>query len=84
MPMSDAELEKIDSQEIWVDLYEAAEITGYSVVGLRKVVRRMLELPETERHVKVRKRTGRWELWLPNLLTYLNQPKHGPHNKLNT
>ena len=79
--MSDVELEKVEPQEIWVDLYEGAQITGYSVVGLRKVVRRMVDLPEAEREVKIRKRTGRWELWLPNLLTYIDRPKHGPRNK---
>ena len=80
-PMSDAPLENLDSQEIWVDLYEAAEITGYSVVGLRGIVSRMSQLPEAEREVRVRKRTGRWELWLPNLINYLGKPKHGPRNK---
>ena len=84
MPMADQELEKIDSPEIWVDLYEGAEITGYSVVGLRKVVRRMIELPEAEREVKVRKRTGRWELWLPNLLAYVNQPNRGSRRNKDT
>jgi hypothetical protein len=79
--MSDAPLENLDSQEIWVDLYEAAEILGYSVIGVRKIAHRMAKLPEDEREVKVRKRTGRWELWLPNLLTYIGKPKHGPHNK---
>jgi hypothetical protein len=77
MPMADAELEKLDSPEIWVDLYEGAEITGYSVVGLRKIAHRMMQLPEEERQVKVRKRTSRWELWLPNLLAYVNQPNRG-------
>ena len=32
--MSDAELEKLDSQEIWVDIYEAAAFTGYSIAAM--------------------------------------------------
>jgi hypothetical protein len=79
--MSDAELEKTETQAIWVDLYEAAEITGYSVIGVRKIVQKMNLLSQEEREVNIRKRTGRWELWLPDLLVYISQSKRGPHRK---
>jgi len=79
--MADAELEKLDSQEIWVDLYEAAEFTGYSVVGLRKLIARTNQKPEEERELRVRKRTSRWELWLPDLIAYTQQSNRGPNRK---
>jgi hypothetical protein len=81
MPMSDAELEKLDSQEIWVVLYEAAELTGYSIDGVRRVANRIGKLPEEERPIRMRKRSSRWELWLPDLLAYMDQNNHGPHRK---
>ncbi|MBZ0287917.1 MAG: hypothetical protein K8I30_09910, partial [Anaerolineae bacterium] len=67
--------------EIWVDLYEAAEITGYSVVGLRKLISRVNQKPEEERELRVRKRTSRWEIWLPDLLVYAKQSNRGPNRK---
>ena len=79
--MSDMELNKIESKEIWVDLYEAAELTGYSIVGLRGVIQRMKQLAEEEREIKVRKRTGRWELWLPDILIYVDRPNRGPNRR---
>jgi hypothetical protein len=81
MPMSDAELEKLDSQEIWVDLYEAAERTGYSIDGMRKVAQRVSRQPEEEREIKMRKRTSRWEMWLPDVFAYIERPFRGPHPK---
>jgi hypothetical protein len=77
--MSDAD--KVDSQEIWVDLYEAAEITGYSLEGVRRVAHRIGKLPEEDRPIKMRKRSSRWELWLPDLFVYMNQDNRGPHRK---
>ena len=79
--MSDKEFEKIEPKEIWVDVFEAAEMTGYSVDALRKVIARIKNLPEEEREIAMRKRTNRWELWLPDILTYLKHPSHGPYGK---
>jgi hypothetical protein len=81
--MSDAELEKLDSQEIWVDIYEAAERTGYSVDGMRKVAQRIGRQPEEEREIKMRKRTSRWELWLPDVIDYVQRPIRGARSKQN-
>ena len=77
----DANLEKLDSQEIWVDLHEAVELTGYSLNGIRQLAHRVGKLPEAERPIKMRKRSSRWELWLPDLLIYMNQENHGPLRK---
>ena len=79
--MSDAEIEKIEPQEIWVDLREAAEITGYNSGSVKKIAQRMERQPEDQRQVKIRKRTSRWELWLPDLIAYLDGPRHGPQRK---
>lgn len=78
--MSDIELEKTEPQ-IWVDIYEAAERTGYSVHGMRKVVQRIGRQPEHQREIKMRKRTSRWELWLPDVINYVERPSHGPQRK---
>ncbi len=79
--MSDIDLEKIESKEIWVDLFEATEITGYNYESMRKVAQRISRQPEEERAIKMRKRTSRWELWLPDLLAYVKTPGRGPHRK---
>lgn len=79
--MSDAPLENLDSQEIWVDLYEAAEITGFNRGSIRNIAQRISRLPEEEREIKLRKRSSRWELWLPDLLAYIKNPGHGPQRK---
>jgi hypothetical protein len=76
--MSDAELEKLDSQEIWVNTAEAAEITGYNFESIRSVVKRIANQPEEEREIKLRKRAYRWELWLPDLMKYVVKPGRGP------
>jgi len=76
--MSDAEKQKVESQEIWVDLYEAAEITGYNYHSMRRLIYGMGQQPEDERAIKIRKRTSRWELWLPDLLVYVDKPRPGP------
>ncbi len=77
--MSDAELKKVE--EIWVNTNEAAEITGYSFESIRSVVKRIANQPETEREIKLRKRAYRWELWLPDLMKYVDKPGRGPQPK---
>ena len=76
--MSDAELEKTESKEIWVDLFEAAEMTGYNYHSMRSLAQRIGNQPEAEREIRIRKRTSRWELWLPDLMKYVIKPGRGP------
>jgi hypothetical protein len=78
MPMADAELEKLDSPEIWVNTNEAVEITGYNHEHVRKLARDNWNLPENERIIRVRRRVGRYDLWLPDLISYLKDIRHGP------
>ena len=66
-------------QEIWVMTTEGAGLTGYSGQYLEKLANKNLRLPDNERHIKVRKRGGRFELWLPDLLRYIDEIGYGPH-----
>ena len=79
--MSDVELEKVEPKEIWVDLYEAAEITGYTRESIRNLAQRIGRQPEEERKISIRKRSSRWELWLPDLIAWIKHPGHGPQPK---
>lgn len=65
-------------EEIWVNIAEAAEITGYSVFSIRGVVKRIVKQPEAKREIKLRLRSYRWELWLPDLMKYVVKPGRGP------
>ena len=67
-------------QEIWVLTGEGAEITGYSQEYLEKMANKNWRLPEDERLIKTRKRAGRYELWLPDLLRYIKEIGTGPMN----
>ena len=66
-------------QEIWVMMSEGAEITGYNTRYLGQLAKKNLELPEDERELKVRKRGGRLEVWLPDLVRYIEEIGYGPH-----
>jgi hypothetical protein len=67
------------AEEIWVSTSEGASITGYNQVYLKILARKTLRLPEEERLIRVRNRTGRYELWLPDLVTYMKEHGYGPH-----
>ena len=66
-------------QEIWVMTTEGAEITGYNRQYLEQLARKNLSLPEDEQLLKVRMRARRYELWLPDLLRYIEEIGNGPH-----
>ena len=66
-------------QQIWVMTTEGAELTGYNRYYLEKLAKKNSRLPEDERPIKVRKRLGRHELWLPDLLHYIEAIGYGPH-----
>ncbi|MEO8609095.1 MAG: hypothetical protein ABI690_14490 [Chloroflexota bacterium] len=77
--MSDVEVKKVE--EKWVNTEEAAEITGYSFGSIRSLVKRISKQPEDEREIKLWKRAYRWELWLPDLMSYVDKPGRGPQPK---
>ena len=68
-------------QQIWVTTREGAEVTGYNHQYLEKLSKKIWLLPEDERTIKLRKRSGRYELWLPDLLRYIKEIGYGPYPK---
>ena len=66
-------------QEIWVMTREGAELTGYSPEYMEQLARKNAKLPEDERLIKVRMRSNRHELWLPDLMRYIEETGYGPH-----
>ncbi|MBA3867968.1 MAG: hypothetical protein ABI970_05520 [Chloroflexota bacterium] len=66
-------------QETWVIASEGAELTGYSSRYLGQLAKKNSLRPEGERDIKVRKRANRFELWLPDLLRYIEEIGYGPH-----
>jgi hypothetical protein len=66
-------------QEIWVITSEGSELTGYSQEYLERMANKNFRLPEDDRLIKIRKRAGRYELWLPDLLRYIEEIGNGPH-----
>lgn len=66
-------------QEIWVITPEGAELTGYSREYLERLANKNFRLSDDERLIKIRKRAGRYELWLPDLLRYIDEVGYGPH-----
>lgn len=70
-------------QEIWVMTTEGAELTGYSLRYLELMARNNLKLPEDERLFKVRMRAKRYEIWLPDLLRYIEETGNGPQPNRN-
>lgn len=71
----------IDPEQTWVTTPEAAEITGYNVSHMKRLARQIWDQPEEERVIKIRSRSHRYELWLPDLLAYVKNIGHGPHSK---
>jgi predicted metallopeptidase len=69
------------AEEIWVNATEGAEITGYNPGHLRRIVRENWNLPDEQRLFKIRKRSGGYDIWLPDLINYINQHGHGPYQK---
>lgn len=66
-------------QEIWVMTTEGSNITGYHRRYVEQLAKKNLRLPEDERLIKVRMRSNRYELWLPDLLHYIDEIGYGPH-----
>ena len=71
--------EIVPEQEIWVMTTEGAKLTGYNSRYLGQLAKKNLQLPEDERSIKVRMRSNRHELWLPDLLRYIEEIGYGPH-----
>src|SRR5262245_17189770 len=79
--MIDSVSEESTTKEIWVNAGEGAEATGYSREYVTKLAMRMAAMPEDERKIRLKKRANRYELWLPDLLNYVENIGHGPKAK---
>jgi hypothetical protein len=60
-------------EEIWVNVEEGAQRTGYNIDHVRRLARENLRLPEDERLMRVRKETRAYEIWLPDLINYVER-----------
>lgn len=74
-------VEQVKAEEIWVNTGEASEITGYDAIYLQKLASKLWKQPEGKRVIKVRNRSRRYELWLPDLIRYMTEYGAGPYQK---
>jgi hypothetical protein len=71
--------------EIWVNVTEGARETGYNRDYVQKLITNISKKSEDEREIRLRWRTNYWELWLPDLVTYINsKSQRGPRRKRKT
>jgi hypothetical protein len=77
--MSDESQQTVEA--IWDNVTEGAQITGYSREYMVKLAKKIFDRPEHEREVRIRKRTNGYDLWLPDLVAYMQQSDHGPYRK---
>lgn len=71
-------------EETWVNTTEAAEISGYYFDYIQKMARSNWRTSEDQRLIRVRRRAGRYDIWLPDLMKYITEHGHGPYQKLRT
>jgi hypothetical protein len=69
------------AEEIWVNVTEGAEITGYHRDYLKKLMLKIWNQPENEREMRLRKRSNGYEIWLPDLVAYIGKIGRGPYQK---
>jgi hypothetical protein len=71
-----------NANEIWVNVTEAAEITGYNRQYIKKLISKLWLIEESQRGVRIKKRSSGFDIWLPDLLVYLAaQGRRGPYTK---
>jgi hypothetical protein len=68
-------------EKTWVNAAEGSEMTGYHRSYISKLASQMLEKPENEREIRVKKRATGSELWLPDLVTYTHKVGRGPKKR---
>jgi hypothetical protein len=70
------------TKRIWVNVTEGAQITGYNRSYVQQLATKISKKPEAEREIRLRWRTNYWELWLPDLMAYINsKSERGPRAK---
>jgi hypothetical protein len=70
-----------EPEEIWVNVTEGTEITGYNRDHVLKLARDNWNMPEDQRLIRIRKRSHGYDIWLPDLMRYINRNGHGPYQK---
>jgi hypothetical protein len=74
---------EIITTQNWVNVTEAAEITGYHRTYVQKLARDNWNKPEAEREFRVHRHSGGYMIWLPDILKYAEEPNQGPRPKHN-
>lgn len=64
--------------EGWVNVAEGAEISGYNRGYVNKLMTKMSKIPEDKREIRIRRRTHGYDIWLPDLINYVQKRGHGP------
>jgi hypothetical protein len=64
-------------EEIWVNVTEAAEKTGYHRDYVQKLANKNWKLPEDQREIQVRRHSNGYMLWLPTLVEYFGKSGTG-------
>lgn len=75
-----SETEVVPPQD-WVNVTEAAQVTGYHRSYVVKMARNNWNKPEAERDFRVRRHSGGYMIWLPDILKYAEEPNQGPRPK---
>jgi hypothetical protein len=70
-------------EEIWVNVTEGTEKTGYHRDYVQKLARENWKLPEEKRLIRVHKRSSGYDLWLPDLISYIEKHGFGPYGRRN-
>jgi hypothetical protein len=68
-------------KRIWVSTTEGAEITGYNRGYINKLARDSWRVEENQRLIRVRRKAGRYDIWLPDLMKYMSEYGYGPIQK---
>jgi hypothetical protein len=61
------------AEEIWVSVAQATQMTGYNHDHVRRLARESWRLPEDHRRIRVRKDDHAYEIWLPDLINYIER-----------
>jgi hypothetical protein len=75
--MTETPVSDIGVQEIWVNVTEAAQMTGYSRDRVQRLAYNNWNLPEENREIIVERRSHGYMIWLPSLHEYINRPDAG-------
>ena len=76
--MAEQPASDIDFAENWVNVTEAAKITGYSRDRVQRLASNNWNLPESEREIVVQRRSHGYMIWLPSLQEYMTKPLSTP------